>query len=864
MASPPTSPFTASPTISPSSAAHTAVHEQLGRPLPASSKKGSRKRRPAAGLRKRPLALLDLPVDILQLIVTHTNDLAALAMTHSALYSLAIPHIYSRFDIVWPDAQPGPADLKSVDALTYGLSTLCVGSAFARTLAARSLSRPRRGSHRPHPCAALTNTDHAQYTRKFSLGNGPLDMVAEYDVDKESGKMLGTLVAAAVARMVNLESFVWDMPTGVLSRVFEALASLAHRPDSECKLTRVWIRWHDNSQQPDEPGVLDASGIANGTAALVPHGSQLTSVGILLPPNAAHPPPQPPVTYSEYHCQYPTFSVLPPLTSLSVLDIDEIGYLDEMAVLIERSKDSLQELRVGISAKAAGRPFAQAWDGPGLQQIDHRARWPGASTIGDRRLGGVLGILVGKIYDIPKRKPRDMPAVPAIPATLAGPGPGTNPLGVPSAWVMPVTTTMTPVTVPTAQVPVNDQSLALAEGAEPSSPTGSSAKLPARPKGKGSKQRKSATHTKKRLQGKLKLQTLALERVVLSLQVCRFAFDWSVLTSLTLLDCAQHDSFWKMLRKQFEPTRPDAAGTPAQYHLALRSIHTDSTTMSLMAFIKETLAPNSLETLLLQDRRTTTPPLPLDTVFKSALRRHAASLRKLLLDSSARLAGDNIRWRQWALTTEVLLYITSGRMKNLRELAVSIRYKDWHTFLQRLPQIPHLRALHIPHLADHPGAPCDPREIAHQLVDIAAVRPEVGLCYVGVASKCFEIYEACADRGGGGRGGGEETEEESEEGSGEEEEGEDATAGGDQDDDDDDDDDDDSDGDGDDGADGGDAGGGANTPPAGTSASEGGGDGEDEDDGFVEMGEGRATLRMREILFYDDKINVFKARHGRI
>src|SRR3954464_5544638 len=59
--------------------------------------------------------------------VTHTNDLTALALTHSALHNLAIPHIYSRFDIVWPDAHATADPRTGVDALTYGLATLCMG-----------------------------------------------------------------------------------------------------------------------------------------------------------------------------------------------------------------------------------------------------------------------------------------------------------------------------------------------------------------------------------------------------------------------------------------------------------------------------------------------------------------------------------------------------------------------------------------------------------------------------------------------------------------------------------------------------------------------------------------------------------------
>jgi hypothetical protein len=590
--------------------------------------------------------------------------------------------IYSRFDIVWPDGQVGVTESKSVDALTYGLSTLCRENTFARTVGKASNSTARR-------LAKLTGNKYAKYTRKFSLGNGPSDWVAEYMITKESGKMLGTLVAIAIEKMKNLETFIWDMPTGVLTDVFQALGSLADQPDNECKLNRVWIRWHDNSEQPMGTPSPSNANPAVAATALVPQGSQLTAVGIMLPPNASHPPPRPPVSYSEYHCEYPTFSALPPLKSLTVLDIDEVGYLDEMAVLIERSKDILQELRVGISEKAVHKDFAQTWDGPSLKQIDHRARWPGESTIGERRLGGVLGVLVGKIYDIRKRstsRAKDKPG--GETSAVEGTTPATP------AWNVPQVGGQEPPAVSDALAASSGQETQepAAVGVAPHSDTPT--KTPASQK--PLKPSKSSSGGRRRLEGKLKLHTLELERVLLSLQVCRFAFDWSVLTNLTLLDCAQHDNLWKLLRKQFQPTpvgsgfgisansKPPPADAPRQYHLALKAIHTDSTTPSLINFIKETLAPNSLEVLFLQDRKRSSPPLLLDTIFKGAIKRHHASLRKLLLDSSARplangtaLPGDNIRWKNWALTGDVLVYVTSGRMVNLRELAVSLEYKDW-------------------------------------------------------------------------------------------------------------------------------------------------------------------------------------------
>lgn len=185
---------------------------------------------------------------------------------------------------------------------------------------------------------------------------------------------------------------------------------------------------------------------------------------------------------------------------------------------------------------------------------------------------------------------------------------------------------------------------------------------------------------RKRLDGKLQLETLELERVPLSLQVCTKAFDWSVLTSLTILDCMFVEHLWRTLKRQFHPTPPahgSPPGTPTQYHLALKHIHTNIPSNTLVSFIKETLAPNSLEVLFLQDRRRAPhPAVKLDQVFKGAIKRHRLSLKKLLLDSSDE-SGEGRRWESWVLSSEMISYITSGRMPNLRELAVAIDYKDW-------------------------------------------------------------------------------------------------------------------------------------------------------------------------------------------
>lgn len=813
--------------------------------------------------------LLDLPEDILRLVVkeiTHTNDLTSLALTNSTLYKLAIPHIYSRFDIVWPDAHATTTEAKSVDALTYGLSTLCLGSSFARTT-----TRFRNyGDQTPAPIKFGDN-NYAQHTRKFSLGNGPNDWVAEYMINKESGKMLGTLVALAVSRMKSLETFIWDMPTGVLSDIFIALGSLPDEETRECMLERVWIRWHDNNDTGTSPSSSSSPAPAAPQAAVVPAGSTLTPIGIALPSTASHPAPGPPITYSENQVEYPTFSVLPPLKSLTVLDVDELAYLDEMAVLVERSKDVLQELRLGVSAKAVHKDFVQTWDSTELQQVDHNARWPGESAIGERRLGGILGVLIGRVYDIRRKLPKTRPTPPMpLPMPESGSGQQTPLTGESSVPSLPASALPPPFSgeaSPVAGTP-SDTDMRSRRSSAPRPPGASGPDIPAR----------------KRLDGKLRLTTLELERVPLSMQVCSKAFDWTMLASLTILDCAQHENLWKLLKKQFEP-RPLESGFgisptsskpvpngPLEYQLGLKSIHTDQTSAPLIAFIKETLAPNSLECLFLQDRRRGTaagapPQVTIESIFKGAIKRHRNSLKKLLLDSSNKAtspganSAETMRWRSWCLTSDLLQYVTSGRMRRLKELSVSIDYKDWHTFLQRLPHLAQLRSLHIPYMADHVMGNFEPKELVMQVADIITLCPEIQLCYVGISTKCFEIMEQRASEvtvsglltGNGGAansgsGQGSNTEQppaEVDEATDEDEDGTEENS---------------------DAVDDSDEEGTPTSPtdPDETQSEEHHSDEDsDDDDSFVEPA-AKTRLRLREILFYDDKVAIFKARHGRL
>lgn len=606
-----------------------------------------------------------------------------------------------------------------MDALTYGLATLVMGDdCFPHQSRSRQQGATIRSSPNtaaiPYPIVPRRfGNYYGQFTKKFSLGNGPQAWVQEYMITKEGGKMLGTLVALAIARMINLETFVWDMPTGVLRDVWLALSSLAHRSDNEeCRLERLWIRWHDNTidapvPPPAPPMILNNVGVPPPPNATHPSGLGTIQAPVVIP--QAFLPNNIPVSERVEH---PTFSVIPALKSLSVLDIDELPYLDEMSVLIARSQRKLRELRIGIAPHAQQRDWVTVWEGEGLQQVDYSTPTTANSSIGDKRLGGVLGVLVGRVHNMrhseepqPLKRRSSEHAERAVQATPNK----ANPL--PSISSLSVQDRESEQDIDHFGNPMDEQSIADSQALfNEVAPVNAESPAPAPPAiveptpddtqdlqfGRD----RSITSQEEKLEsitepliGKLKLEVLELERVPLSVAVLRRAFDWSMLSTLTLLHCSNHEQLWKVLRRQYTP-RTTYSGSPSsskaykasytlrsEYELNLKRIHTNTVSPSLISFLKETLAPNSLEVLFLQEGRSYSSTVTVDAIYRGPMRRHKASLKKLMIDSGEKNPDGHTttssRWRRWMLNREILSFITSGRMSNLRELAVSIDYKDW-------------------------------------------------------------------------------------------------------------------------------------------------------------------------------------------
>ncbi|KAJ5908869.1 hypothetical protein N7495_001551 [Penicillium taxi] len=749
--------------------------------------------RPSLSIAKTPMQLLDLPLDVLRDIikeVTHATDLTSLALTCSTLHGLAVPHMYSRFDIVWPESLNPTDDYSGVDALSYGLSTLVMGEDVFHQM---PITRDDQSANACSNCGCTgqgnnkatqkkqTSTGfssrrgnhYAQYTRTFSIGNGPLIWVQEYSVNREIGKMLGTLVALAVARMDNLEAFIWDMPTGVVREIWLALGSLADRLNHECRLDRVWVRWHDNSENQARISTVTTT------------GSRLRNY---------------------QHVEHPSLSVLPPLRNVAVLDIDEKAYVEEMAVLIERSRHRLVELRIGIAQKAHLSPWilcAKDNDASSDSLFD----WP--------RIGGILSILTK----------RDVPASDDTPTASSNPNLSTQPDDM-----LGNSLTGDPFAKKRKHVNLNNTDSARDDTSPP-------------------KTKVSSPQPVYRFQpnnDKLNLQVFELERVPLSVSSLLPTLDWTRLTTLTLMQCEDHEQLWRALRRKYAPppTLPKrlqngdhshANYSGHDYSLNIKHLRTDTVSPYLMLFIKDALAPNTLESVFLHEAMPYESTVQIEAIYRHIIRKHRLSLRRILIDASNRrdnpLSIDR-HWHKWMLNHEMIAFVTSGRMPQLKEIGMAMHYRDWHYFLQRLPNMSQLRALYLPHIRE--SVHRDLKELALQVLDIVSIRAELKIAYVGLEKKCYQILEGSSHES--------------------DPDFEDATNDEHSSDPDDDDNDDDLS----------DFGNGSihddDTPEQNQELLSS--DISDDDDEPDELCSSRTQFKLQEIPFDDDKISIFKARHG--
>lgn len=586
--------------------------------------------------------------------------------------------IYSRFSIVWPSIEGSP-DSDKVDALTYGLATLVMGEElFEKTqkTADQGYCQHCTCEHcqniklrtEKHPTKRIRRGNrYAQHVRTFCIGNGPKEYVKEYHIKLESGKMLGTLAALSLARMNNLETFKWDMPTGLVRDIWVSL-SLA-----STHLETVWIRFHDNG---DIGGQHGPSRVLSTLQSLLPVLGPVPQTSSVQPDIGQIEGGLAPLELSHRRVERPSFSILPPLKRLSVLDVDELAYMDEMSVLLKNSIDTLRELRISVA--------------PHLMKP---GGWAEPANIAKFFSGvDVTALLFSKIYDGSLKDD-----------ICKTPGQHTQ---------LPNTRATSPANLSGISHPLDGRLLSAVVSQNKADAEG----VTLLGQSQLNSIEESATGVIPSLKGNksntLRLEVLEFEKMILNATALQNSIDWSFITSLTLLQCANHEQLWKALRKAYYPRSPSCSSLPVSpvfrgdfsqassdeaveilsqsnlrsflpysrpdsvstYRMNLKRLHTDTVSPALISFLKETLAPNSLEWMFLQDGRGYISTVKLEAIFQGPIRRHRTSLTKVMIDSAVE---DSAIRRKWTFNTEMLAFVSSDKMPSLKELAMCIDYKDW-------------------------------------------------------------------------------------------------------------------------------------------------------------------------------------------
>lgn len=156
----------------------------------------------------------------------------------------------------------------------------------------------------------------------------------------------------------------------------------------------------------------------------------------------------------------------------------------------------------------------------------------------------------------------------------------------------------------------------------------------------------------------------------------------------------------------------------------------------------------------------------------------------------------------------------------------------------------------MPYIADHVyGHQLNAKELALQLVDVVAIRPEIELCYMGFSSTCFELlenrhldepswsrFDTSTAPAHAGPGGVDVTDENTDDDEDNDDEPNNSSPAVDP----------------------------ALEDPDDSGSDLADGSNGDSDEDLSASEKQRPTLKLREILFYDDKVSIFKARHGRL
>ncbi|PNY23230.1 Uncharacterized protein TCAP_06824 [Tolypocladium capitatum] len=350
---------------------------------------------------KTPLNFLHLPAETQQDIVSHCSqsDLICLALASKRLHELASAQLYRNFHIVFPDDDDINFD-SPIDGLAGGLDTFTTSeynyAKHLRDLSMDTLSAGVKGEH-----------SYQSYLYSASCG-----------------KFLNTLLYLTLKKAKSLESFRWNIRVELSRPVYRELHRIA-------SLTKLHVRMQAGDSYYNPPPPLPAS--VDVQAPQIPTGHWYAMPpppppGSLPPPSLPPPPSGPPPALeppsksaakskagrrSLGSKEPSTISGFKNLKSLCILDIDNVGIVQEIRTCVKNSYSTLKELQLSLSDALAQQarkppPDSDADDSdvdddfqvvPASQNTSYDASGPAKAFRAQEERKLQEGIL-GRIFDI--------------------------------------------------------------------------------------------------------------------------------------------------------------------------------------------------------------------------------------------------------------------------------------------------------------------------------------------------------------------------------------------------------------------------------------------------------------------------------
>ena len=175
----------------------------------------------------------------------------------------------------------------------------------------------------------------------------------EFSYEHTCGKFLNTLLLAVLKRTKCLEAFYWNCRIELSTAIYQTL----HRMPN---LRRIHVRLQPGPSLHSTSGHVPATIVTPQPAAILPPGTIHPPAplhghnGFNAPPQSAYHAPQPKkLPVAEQVPRPTTFSKFRDLKTLSVLDMDTLECIPEIAECVHHCSHSLKHIRLSISDKLA-------------------------------------------------------------------------------------------------------------------------------------------------------------------------------------------------------------------------------------------------------------------------------------------------------------------------------------------------------------------------------------------------------------------------------------------------------------------------------------------------------------------------------